>query len=101
MGFEKDIEGRGIWWVLHHTAAKAKKSKHVNAVLYNIEIIKSNFECNKCKKHFKKFIKYNDPYEYAKNGRIFEWTILAHNNVNKMNGGKEWSLEYAKKLYDY
>lgn len=98
--FDKDLEGRGIWWLLHVSALYAKRSKHINAVLYNIEIIKNKFGCDKCKKHFKDFIKKHDPYKYAKKGLIFEWTIMSHNNVNKIRNKKLWNIEYAKKHYN-
>lgn len=97
--FNKDKEGKGVWWLLHNSAAAAKTTNEIEAVLFNISVIKKRFECENCRKNFKKTCKKNNPIEYAKKGLIFEWTIYAHNEVNILQGKKRMSIHEARKLY--
>ena len=58
--------------------------------------------CEECSEHLKKTLKeMPDIEEYLDTReKLFEWTIILHNKVNKMLGhGEQWSVKKAKKFY--
>jgi hypothetical protein len=95
--------GRYGWFILHRISTICGNDKECIALFIQlIHLLKDNLLCSICRTHFKQFIKRNSP-EKNKH-RLFQWTVDAHNNVNRMyrNGGrfkKNFTYKAASNLY--
>ncbi len=54
--------------------------------------------CPKCQRHFESFVEQQPP-SFASRPKFFEWTVSAHNFVNRALNKKELDLEEALVLY--
>lgn len=99
----KDIWGSHMWYTIHfialgypNEASSIDKKNYKNFYINLPNII----PCEECAKHLVTNLnKYPiDNYLDSKE-RLFEWTVLLHNEVNKMLGKGIWSLEKANKYY--
>lgn len=99
----KDIWGSHMWYTIHfialgypNEASSIDKKNYKNFYINLPNII----PCEECAKHLVTNLnKYPiDNYLDSKE-RLFEWTVLLHNEVNKMLGKDIWSLEKANKYY--
>ena len=89
-----------LTWLFFHKLTiynNNKSKKYVNFFKSFRDVI----PCNICKKHYIKMIHYPTKImQYnLKNGKIFEWTIDLHNEINKNNNKEIWSYEKANKYY--
>jgi hypothetical protein len=101
---DKRIWSHPYWEVIHFTALgypiyprKIDKNNYKSFYLS----IKDIIPCEECGIHLEKNLK-NLPLidDYLNNrDKLFEWTVLLHNQVNKMLGKKEWTLKEAKRHY--
>lgn len=100
----KEIWGPHLWYSIHfialgfpNEASSIDKKNYKNYYINLPNVI----PCEECAKHFTNSLNnYSiDNYLDSKE-KLFEWTIILHNEVNKMLGKKEWSLEKATKHYN-
>lgn len=56
--------------------------------------------CSVCAENYQRHLKEIpiDPY-LVSSARLFEWTVLMHNAVNRELGKQEWTLSQARALY--
>lgn len=54
--------------------------------------------CPECREHFEQFLGENPP-DFTNRGSFFEWTVRAHNFVNRACGKKELSADEARELH--
>jgi len=100
----KDIWGSHLWYTIHfialgfpNEASSIDKKNYKNFYLNLPNII----PCEECAKHLVTNLNnYSiDNYLDTKE-KLFEWTVILHNQVNKMLRKEEWSLEKANKYYN-
>ena len=99
----KEIWGPHFWYTLHFIAlgfptdASSIDKKNYKNFYINLPNV---IPCEECAKHLITNINNFsiDNYLDTKN-RLFEWTVILHNEVNKMLGKKEWGLDKAFKHY--
>jgi hypothetical protein len=100
----KQIWGPHLWYSIHFIAlgfpnqsSSIDKKNYKNFYINLPNII----PCEECAKHFTTSLN-NFPIDSYLNSKekLFEWTIILHNEVNKMLGKEEWSLERATKYYN-
>jgi len=85
-----------LWKELH---TRALKFKGVNDTIFLLNFarrIPRYTKGCKCKEFWSKWIKDNPP-DYK---NYFDWTVKAHNAVNKKLGKTVYSVEEARKLYE-
>lgn len=99
MNFSPETYGPGAMYAYHLMARHAKTESDVNAVIYLTKLFSKKFKCEKCRKHFKKIIKKYNIEEYSNKDKIFEYTVIIHNVINKVLGKKQYSLDEANKIY--
>lgn len=100
---DKNIWGPYMWNTMHFVALGYPKEatdidkKNYKSFYYNLVNI---IPCQECSTHLSQNFK-SMPIDNYLNSRekLFEWTILLHNSVNKMLGKEEWSLNKANKYY--
>ena len=51
--------------------------------------------CEACRKHYATNLEKHSLDAALQNGKLFEWSVSMHNEVNRMNGKKELSVEEA------
>lgn len=83
------------WKELHIRALKIKTNDSYWLKQFAKRIPRYTAGC-KCKEHWAKWVKANPPTFGEK---YFEWTIKAHNSVNKRLGKKEYTVEEARTFY--
>ena len=89
------------WTVFHFISLRynPEQSEHYIRFFKTFQII---IPCKICRTHFNQKISEEGMgiEENILKGNIFNWTILLHNNVNKLNNKKEWSFEQANSFYN-
>ena len=99
----KEIWGKHIWYTIHfialgfpNKASNIDKKNYKNFYMNLPNII----PCQECEKHLITNLNNYpiDNYLDTKE-RLFEWTVILHNQVNKILGKNEWSLDKANKYY--
>lgn len=99
------IWGRPYWFVLHIASLTYPENPtNEDKINYSnfIRSVSHVLPCASCQYHFKEYIR-NYPIENyldSKNNFI-EWLIIAHNNVNRKNGKRQFSREEVEKLYSH
>ena len=94
--------GPGAWYTLHKMASCIRTQDDINAVLYLINLFRTELFCLECQEHFDSFCKKYPPDRYAKlqpQEKLFWWTWCAHNNANKLTNKPEFSYEEAYRIY--
>ena len=86
-------------WKELHVKALNNKGENENKYLagFSSRIPRYTKGC-KCKEHWTNWIKSNPP-TYGTNGEFFEWTVRAHNEVNRKLGKPTYTVEQAKAFY--
>ena len=89
-----------LTWLFFHKLTinnNNKPKKYINF----FKSFKYIIPCYSCKTHYIR--RFNFPTKIMqnnlKNGKIFEWTIDLHNEINKNNNKEIWSYEKAIKYY--
>jgi len=99
----KETWGPHLWHSIHfialgfpNNASSIDKRNYKNFYINLVNII----PCEECSKHFANNLNNFkiDNYLESKN-KLFEWTVIMHNEVNKILGKKIWSVEEALKHY--
>lgn len=99
MSFKPEEHGKGMWELYHLAACHVKSDSDINAIIYLTKIFSKKFRCEKCRSHFKKISQKHDVQKYATKDKIFEYTVIVHNIVNKLLGKKQYSVKEALKIY--
>ena len=100
----KDNWGPHLWYSMHfialgfpNQASSIDKKNYKNFYINLPNII----PCEECSKHLiKNLNEYPIDNYLDSRERLFEWTIIIHNEVNKMLGKSIWSLDKATKYYE-
>ena len=87
-----------LWKQLHtHALKNTGKDETTFLVNFSMKIPRFTTGC-KCKEHWAKWVKANPP-KYGPNGEFFEWSVSAHNEINKRLGKPTYTVEEARKFY--
>jgi len=100
---DKRIWGPHLWYSIHFIAmgfpndASSIDKKNYKNFFINIPNV---IPCEECSKHFIETLN-NYPIDNYLNSRekLFEWTVIIHNEVNKLLGKEVWNLKKAKHHY--
>jgi len=100
---DKNIWGSHLWNSIHFISlGYPRNPSNVDKVNYKnfYENIVNIIPCSDCAEHLKNNLK-NIPIQNFLDTRekLFEWTILLHNQVNKLLNRKEWTIQEAYALY--
>lgn len=109
--------GNSVWYFIHFTALHlgqnetningkpfVRETKLTPTVAYSYKqmmyALSFILPCKKCREHLRTHLSEFPIDNYlTTNEKLFEWTVILHNIVNKSLGKKEISLENARKLY--
>jgi hypothetical protein len=99
----RETWGPHMWYTIHFIAlgypidASSIDKKNYKNFYINLPNI---IPCDECAKHLVNNLNNFSIDNYLESrDKLFEWTIILHNQVNKMLGKKEWNLDIAKKYY--
>ena len=88
-----------LWKLLHERALNFEGSDDTVFLRnFGAKIPRYTQGCS-CKEFWRNWIRLNPPV-YGKNGEYFEWTVRAHNAVNKKLGKPEFTVEESRKFYE-
>jgi hypothetical protein len=100
----KDQWGRPLWFVIHtfalHRTPQLSQDEKIKykALMSSFQFI---LPCPICKEHIKEnLLKLSFDDYLDTNTRLFEWTVILHNTVNKDNNKSIFSLREALDLYN-
>ena len=102
MGDNGNTAWQPLTWVIFHILALKYDSNETEHYIRFFNTFKTIIPCKICRNHFQEKIN-SEGMSIEKNikdGNIFQWTILLHNNVNKMNGKREWTFDQARQFYE-
>lgn len=100
----KELWGPHQWYSMHfialgfpNDASSIDKKNYKNYYMNLPNVI----PCEECSNHLIQNLN-NYPIDNYLESRekLFEWTVIIHNEVNKMLGKEIWSLEKAKNFYN-
>jgi len=86
-----ETEGRGCWYLIHLLCLKGD----AKTALDTIRVVKENFFCEKCRKHFSAFVDSHPPGE-----NLFNWSVDAHNAVNIRRRKRILTYDEALALFE-
>lgn len=99
----RETWGPHMWYTIHFIAlgypidASSIDKKNYKNFYINLPNI---IPCDECAKHLVNNLNNFSIDNYLESrDKLFEWTVILHNQVNKMLGKKEWNLDIAKKYY--
>tara|TARA_B100000902_G_C26492666_1_gene520061 strand:- start:10 stop:459 length:450 start_codon:yes stop_codon:yes gene_type:complete len=101
---DKNVWGKDMWHSIHFVAlgytsnpSNADKTNYKNFYENLVNII----PCQECSEHLKETLNELPIDNYlVSREKLFEWTVLLHNKVNKLLGKKEWSVKEAYNYYN-
>lgn len=98
-----DIWGRPMWKSIHHIALfypdapDATIRKEYRTFFMNLGPV---LPCYVCSQNYARHMTEIPIDDYlSSRDRLFEWTVLLHNIVNKETGKRQISLEEARRIY--
>jgi hypothetical protein len=98
------VWGPPFWFTLHticlnfpENPTYIERQQH----LLFFESLKTILPCSICRNHYKKFLQEQpiSPYLDNKNS-LKRWVLDCHNNVNKLNNKKIWTMKEVDDYYD-
>ena len=98
------IWGPPFWFTLHTISLNyptnpsyVVRQQH----LLFFESLKTILPCSICRNHYKDFLKNQPIAPFLDNKQSLKrWVLDCHNNVNKLNNKKIWSLKEMENYYD-
>jgi len=101
---KREIWGPHLWYSIHfialgypNEASNIDKQNYKNFYINIPNII----PCEECSKHFIDSLNNYQIDNYLDNkNKLFEWTVIIHNEVNKLLGKKIWNLDNALNHYN-
>ena len=100
---DKNAWGEYLWHTIHFVALgypknPSEKDKTNYKLFY--ENLKNVIPCEECSKHYEKNLKEINVKNFLETKeKLFEWTVLIHNQVNKLLNRSEWSVKKAYSFY--
>lgn len=99
-----EIWGPGFWIILHSISINypdkptyIDKQQH----LLFFQSLKQVLPCQKCRTHYTEYLNKNPISPYLDNkDNLILWVLNCHNNVNKINSKKLYSLDEMKQFYN-
>lgn len=100
---DKNSWGEYLWHTIHFVSLGYPTNPSSNDKKYYknfYENLKNVIPCQECSEHYAENLKkYNIDNFLSTREKLFEWTILIHNEVNRMLGKSEWSVKEAYNYY--
>lgn len=97
--FDADITGPPCWNFLHSLPYLCKHIKTKESLPDLLKHIGLNITCPSCLAHFGEFMVKNKASLVTTAPQLQKWFNDLHNEIDKTNGKKEWSLEENKSWY--
>jgi hypothetical protein len=99
----KETWGPHLWYSIHfialgfpNEASSIDKKNYKNFYINLPNVI----PCEECSKHFANNLNNYQIDNYLESReKLFEWTVIMHNEVNKLLGKEIWSVDKALKHY--
>lgn len=95
--------GPVFWSCIHITCLGFPKEPNEEDKKYYSDFLRSIgmvMPCYHCVDHYKILLQEYPPEKYMESKlRLFEWSVLIHNIVNKKRGQEEWSISEALKQW--
>ena len=100
---DKNIWGSYLWYSIHFIAlGYPRNPSNTDKISYKnfYENLVNVIPCQDCAEHFKDNLK-SFPIDkfLSTREKFFEWTVLLHNQVNKLLNRKEFKIDKAYTLY--
>jgi hypothetical protein len=101
------LDGRGVWWVIHSQAARARNPPEAADYCVLLRSICEDLECPACRHHALAYLHANPPEIWidrrltAPNeglGMLY-YTFLFHNNVNAQTGKAQATWDSVVRRY--
>jgi hypothetical protein len=100
---DKNIWGKHFWFTIHYAALgypKDASTEDKKNYKNFYEIISKVLPCDYCSSHYEELLKEIPVDNFLDNrDKLFEWTVIIHNRVNRDLKKPEWELEDAKNFY--
>jgi hypothetical protein len=100
---QPNIWGKPFWTTIHIAALGYQDNptlvqrKNYQDFYLNLGNV---LPCKKCSLNYKRHLEELPIFAYLdSNKRLFEWTVILHNIVNRELGKQQWNLEYAYTYY--
>ena len=98
---DPNVWGPGAWTFLHSvTLSYPKKPNYLDKQRYsqffhNLQFV---LPCPNCQEHYQSNVR-NNPIKLGSRDELVAWLVDIHNQVNRKNGKKMWSLNEFYKKY--
>ena len=100
---DKNSWGEYIWHTIHFVSlGYPRNPSNIDKKNYKIfyENLKNVIPCDECSKHLEETLKKIEINNFlSSREKLFEWTVLLHNEVNKLLKRKQWSVDSAFSYY--
>ena len=100
---DKNSWGEYLWHTIHFVSLGYPNNPSSNDKKYYKDFyvnLKNVLPCQECSEHYGENLKkYNIDNFLDTKEKLFEWTVLIHNEVNRMLGKSEWSVKEAYNYY--
>ena len=98
------IWGPPFWFTLHTISLNYPDNPTYTVRQHHLlffESLKSILPCSICRNHYKEFLKNHPLSPYLDNNKsLTRWVLDLHNNVNKLNNKKIWTMKEMKNYYE-
>lgn len=98
------VWGPPFWFTLHTICLNyPEKPTYIERQqhLLFFESLKTILPCSICRNHYKKFLQDQPISPYLDNkSSLKRWILDCHNNVNKINGKKIWTIKESDDYYN-
>lgn len=103
--YNSNVFGPALWFTLHNAASAYPDFPDANTkyamknMLISLPLL---IPCLICKAHWRDNLKkFNLDVIVSSRSNLFNFLVIAHNNVNKLNNKREFSINEAKEMYGY
>jgi hypothetical protein len=103
--YNSNVFGPALWFTLHNSAAAYPDypdddtKDAMKNLLISLPLL---IPCLICKTHWRDTLKkFNLDVVVSSRSNLFTFFVIAHNNVNKLNNKRQFSINEAKEIYGY